>query len=286
MKKTKWMPVLACVFMCACDKNVVDDAIVTIDPTQKKEFTFSLQGDFVEMTRSLVADEKEMTDIWVLDYDGEGNLLQQLHQGDNTAEGFGQPSMSLAYGSHHLYFIISRGQSPTLNTSAKTISWIKPSDTFYKDYQLMVTGSTSGERTVTMNRVATRFRATIEDVMPENVATVTIAPATWYTGLNYQTGAPTTAVTNYVADLTIPNTYIGQTNTRLSLYCLSGAEVWNTDITITAKTSGNVVVGQATIQNVPLMANRSTDYTGKLFGQQNAIGFTLQEWAEPSVGTW
>ena len=48
-----------------------------------KKFTFTLKGDFStewQMTRGyLAADGKDLTDVWVLDYDSDGNLVQQVH---------------------------------------------------------------------------------------------------------------------------------------------------------------------------------------------------------------
>jgi hypothetical protein len=106
--------------------------------------------------------------------------------------------------------------------------------------------------------------------------------------LNYQTGAPITAVTDYTTVIYIPGSYIGQTNTLLSLFGFSGADQWTTAITITAKTSSNDVLGTAIIENVPFKANRSTDYSGILFGGQgNSLGFTLgSDWLNSYEGTW
>ena len=108
-----------------------------------KKFTFTMKGDFgspsfdddesqnsSRRASYLQADGRDMTDVWVLDY-VDGVLVQQVHQEDNTAEDFGKPVMQLAYGSHHVYFIASRGTNPTLNTTGGTVTWERPSDTFY-----------------------------------------------------------------------------------------------------------------------------------------------------------
>ena len=160
-----------------------------------KKFTFTLKGDFSDewkpVTRGyLAADGKDLTDVWVLDYDADGNLLQQVHQGDNTAEDFGKPVMQMAYGSHHVYFVASRGTTPTLNVGAHSITWEKVSDTFYKDYDVNVVATSNGNRAVTLERVVTKLRLTFTDAIPENAATINITPATWYKGLDYVTGEP------------------------------------------------------------------------------------------------
>ena len=45
-------------------------------------------------------------------------------------------------GTHHLYFVASRGVTPTVDNDAKTITWATVRDTFWKHYELTVTGGT------------------------------------------------------------------------------------------------------------------------------------------------
>ena len=269
-------------------EHVVED-VYEVDDVPMKKFTFTIKGDFTKtgMRGYLQADGKDMTDLWLFDYDDEGTLLQHAHQ-SNTGEDFGTPTLNLTYGSHHLYFVVSRGSTPTLDLDGKTITWTKPSDTFWKDYDVTVVSTSNGNRSVTLDRVITRFRATITDAIPDGVATITLSPASWHLGLNYTTGAPTTAVTTFSGVITLPTSYIGQTNTPLNLYGFSGTTEWTTDITITAKSSGNITVGSTTIEDVPLKANRSSDYSGTLFsGQSNNMGFTLNStWDNAYEGVW
>ena len=128
--------------------------------------TFAVTGDFElslkAMTRGeLTADGKAMTDLWVLDY-MDGALVGQLHQ---TAEDddFGTPTMALDFGSHHVYFVCSRGTTPTLSTEEHSITWATTSDTFYKDYSVTVASGSSSTRSVTLDRVATKLGITIAD---------------------------------------------------------------------------------------------------------------------------
>ena len=293
--KTKFLMALAVAMtLTACEKelngNVNESEWGGVESPSKK-FTFTLKGDFstdwVPVTRGYMqADGKDMTDVWVFDYMGD-ELQQQIHL-TNTDENWATPSINLAMGTHNIYFVASRGTTPTVNATNKTITWVKPSDTFWKDYEVTVVSTSNGNRSVTLDRVTTRFRATVTDAIPTSCASITIAPASWYTGLNYQTGAPVVAVTDYATVINIPGSYIGQANTLLSLFGFSGADQWTTTITITAKTSNSDVLGTAIIENVPFKANRSTDYSGTLFGgQDNSLGFTLgSDWLNSYEGTW
>ena len=58
-----------------------------------------------------------MTDLWVFDFVGD-DMVQQVHQ---TAERWGEPTMPLTMGTHHVYFVASRGVSPVVD--GQTITW-------------------------------------------------------------------------------------------------------------------------------------------------------------------
>jgi hypothetical protein len=289
------MMALAVCLMTACEKDITSDDVIKNEEglventANTKKFTFTLKGDFGntwKQTRGYMqADGKDMTDIWVLDY-MDGVLQQQKHL-TKTDEDWAAPTMNLAYGTHHVYFIASRGQDAALDAENKIITWSKPSDTFYKDYEVTVVSSSNGNRAVNMDRCVTRFNATITDAIPDGCSTITIAPSSWHMGMNFETGEPITATASYVAAINIPSSYIGQTNTLLTVFGFSSSTEWTTDITITAKTSGNVVLGTATIENVPLKANRSSDYAGTLFGQSNSLSLTLNtDWEASYTETW
>lgn len=69
----------------------------------------------VSYTRaSMVANGKQLTDLYILDYDKvTGKLLQVLHQ-TSMAEDFAEPSLNLDYGDHTLKGIATRSEAPTL----------------------------------------------------------------------------------------------------------------------------------------------------------------------------
>lgn len=295
MKKLFIMALAVGLTLTACEKAIeVPDGEasgVVEEPAKTKKFTFTLKGDFSEewkpVTRGyLAADGKDLTDVWVLDY-MDGELVQQLHQSDNTAEDFGKPQMSLAYGSHHVYFVASRGTTPTLNVGAHSITWEKVSDTFYKDYEVNVLATSNGNRAVTLERVVTKLRLTFTDAIPENAATINITPATWYKGLDYVTGEPCAVAESNMTTIDIPSTSIGQTGVQASMFSISTATEWTTDVTISSKTSADAVLGTATLTDVPLKANRVSDYSGPLFSAGGSMSLSLNgEWINPYEGTW
>ena len=293
MKKNVILLAGIAVMLAACEKNqVADDLNVTAaGENGQKAIVFNCEGDFTMTTESMTgrrameADGKAMTDLWVLDY-VDGQLVQQVHQ-TSTDEDFGTPTLNLDYGSHHVYFVASRGTAPTLSTEEHTIAWGTTSDTFYKDFQITVSAGTSSAHNVTLERVATKLTITINDAIVEGTAYVEITPQTWYYGLDYLTGEPTAAQTAAPRTINIPSTKAGVTGMTLNIFGLSSATEWTTDVTVTAKNQSDAVIGTANIEDAPFKANRVTNYAGNLF--VNAGGFTLalsSEWDDDYVGSW
>lgn len=287
MKKNLiWLAGIA-VMLAACENDMSNELAVNND---KKAVTFTCQGDFTMSTESMTraameADGKAMTDLWVLDYVG-GQLVQQVHQA-STDEDFGTPTLNLDYGSHHVYFVASRGEGATLSTAEHNIAWTKPLDTFYKDFQITVSAGTSSAHNVTLERVATKLTITINDAIVEGTAYVEITPQTWYYGLDYLTGEPTADQTAAPRTINIPSTKAGVTGMTLNIFGLSSTTEWTTDVTVTAKNQSDAVIGTANIEDAPFKANRVTNYTGNLF--VNAGGFALvlsSEWDDDYVGSW
>jgi hypothetical protein len=298
MKKV-FIMALAVAMLTACEKEIMnekaEDAVVVTDdqgnvlPTKK--FTFTLKGDFSDewkpVTRGyLQADGKDLTDVWVLDYMN-GNLVQQIHQDDNTAEDFGKPVMNLAYGSHHVYFIASRSQGATLDTENHVIKFGKILDTFWKDYSVDVVATSNGNRAATLDRVVTRLRLTFTDVVDAQAATINFAPTTWYYGWDYIAGAPADAKTDQVVTITIPDSEKGKAGLQANLFGFSGADVWTTDVAINSKKGDQTIIGQATLLDVPFKANRISEMSGPLFGTEGEMTLSLNgTWDTAYEGTW
>ena len=251
--------------------------------------TFACQGDFGNATftrGALTADDKSMTDLWVLDYVG-GTLVQQLHQVSTDAD-FGTPSLNLDYGAHHVYFVASRGEGATLSTDAHKITWTKPLDTFYKDFTITVSAGTSSAHSVTLERAVTKLTITINDEIPADIANIAITPVTWYYGIDYLTGGPTDAQVSAPRTINVGSNYVGTSGVvKTSIYGFSAATEWTTDVSVVAKNGSSDVIGTANITDAPFVVNRVTNYAGNLF--VNAGGFSLAlsgDWSDEYSGSW
>lgn len=293
--KRLFIMALAVATLTACEKEIITEEDATVSDgsaiEKTKKFTFTLKGDFSNdwkpVTRGyLSADGKDMTDLWVMDYVG-GQLVQQIHQSDNTAEDFGRPVMNLSYGTHHVYFVASRGASPVLNTTDGTITWSSVRDTFWKDYEVSVVSTSNGNRAVTLNRVVTKLMLAFTDAISNDAFSINFTPATWYYGLNYKTGEPTDATTSQTVVTTLPDSYKGQSGVVLSYFSISPSDEWTSNISLNSKDGDNHIIGQANMTSVPFVRNRQTEYSGPLFTSGGSMSLSLDgDWATSVTGTW
>lgn len=265
--------------------------------TPTKSVTFTIDGDFTisqsPMTRALEADGKSMTDIWVFDYQTTPNThsIQTqpsavIHQTSTDAD-FGTVNLPLTFGTHHLYFVTSRGRDAVINTTDATLTFVSVSDTFWKDHTITVTSSTATSSTVTLDRIATRLRVTVTDAIPEGAATLNVTPSTWYYGFNYTTGEPCAAATSQPIYVTLPSSVIGTTGVVASFFGFSASDQFTTDVAIDSKTSNGTVLGTATVTAVPFTRNTTTSVSGTLYAPVHTHSITVNaDWEDPIDMTW
>lgn len=286
MKQYIFTALAVAAILTACNSDDMHEA----DATSTTTITFSMTGDFQltahDFTRSLEADGKTMTDVWVLDYVG-GELKQQLHQTSDDAD-FGSPTMDLSLGTHHIYFIASRGAGAVLNTTAHALTFTSVRDTFWKDYEITISsGTSSGNRSVTLDRIVTKLKLTFTDAIPEGATTFNVTPLSWYYGVDYTTGEPSEATANGTITVNIPPSEIGLVNESVSIFGFSSVTEWTTDVSVDCKAVNNDVLGSATITAAPFVRNRVSEYTGPLFGDSGAMTLSLNAtWDDSYTGTW
>jgi hypothetical protein len=268
----------AAVILMGCTANVED---VAVEPQVAKTITF----DFVtNVTRGLSANGSEMTDLFMYDaVDGDYSQSQHLTPSMSTWDA---PQMTLGYGSHHLQFVASRGTGAVEDDESHTITWTKPSDTFWASMPMDVSEGGNETVSVVLQRVATRMRVTITDAVPEGATQIVVTPATWYYGINYATGAACDPRSEARA-IDIPSSYIGMTGMSVSIFGMSDADEWTTDVTIEAKNADGDILGRVVLNDVPFKRNRTTEYSGALFTNSGTFSITLDdEWDEPYQSAW
>lgn len=106
--------------------------------------------------------------------------------------------------------------------------------------------------------------------------------------LNYLLTGEPTEQRNMSREIAVPASCLGTTGElTMSIFGLSAADEWTTSIDITATDASGVTIGKASIAAAPFKRNRSTDYSGPLFGTSGETSVLLNnEWSEPYVGEW
>ena len=247
------------------------------DSMKSKTITFTFGEK--SSTRATLA-ELNITDLWLFDYMGD-NLQQTIHKTDD----FGSVSLPLDYGEHTLCFVASRGSEPTV--IAPTISWVKPSDTFWATLSMNVQPASSASQSVTLHRVATRLRIAITDEITSQMARLEVEPATWYYGLNVRTGEGTDA-RQQMRSVAIPSSYVGTTGQVSALFFgLSPSTDWQTDIDVKMIGTDESVLGHVTLPSARFAQNLTSIYSGGIIGAGKSVSITADDtWNDDNVQTW
>ena len=248
-------------------------------------FTFGDTFQMKAMTRAAIT-SLDLTDLWMFDYVGD-EMKQTIHQ-SSSDEGFGVLSASMGYGTHTIYFVASRGTTPTTDTEAKSITWAKPSDTFWANATVTVSPSSASSQAVTLSRVATRLRISVNDEVPAGAAKFVITPAQWYYGIDYTTGNGVAPSSNQPREVNIPSSYIGTSGQlAIAIFGFVPSSEWQTDITAALKASDESTLGSVTLEDVSLHKNITTAYSGGILGTSKAFTLTADDaWGDEEVHTW
>ena len=277
--------------LTACQQaDLSEDAIRQEQQEKTKKFTFHVKGafqaDYADMSRAAVRLEDNntacITDLWALDYaivPGESSpvLAQQVHQSPND-EAFGMVTMNLAYGSHVIKFIASKGDTPVLSASA--LSWAKVKDTFTLDYPVEVVASSNGNRAPELKRAISDLQISMTDVVPAEATAVKVKLSKHYKSLLLPSLA-TGESSEYENTFTLSSANIGKgLNFHTYTLCPS-SEAWKADVTVTAIGQNSTALSTFTIKDVELKQNRSTILKGEVFSRGSGFSILIDDtWDE------
>ena len=278
----RFMMALSAALLLACGEHEMTEELtagmIPSDSIQSKTVTFTFDEGRGGTRATL--QELNITDLWLFDYVGD-ELKQTIHK----TEGFDALTLSMDYGEHRLCFVASRGTDPTV--TAPTISWEKPSDTFWATLTMDVQPASSGEQSVMMKRVATRLRIGITDEITAQMARLEVEPATWYYGMNVRTGEGTD-VRQQMRSVAIPSSYVGTTGQVSALFFgLSPSIDWQTDIDVKMIGSDESVLGHVTLPSAHFAQNLTSIYSGGIIGAGKNFTITVDDtWNDDNVQIW
>lgn len=248
---------------------------------------------------ALTANGKDLTDIYILDYDKTtGKLLQVLRQ-MSTAADFAEPNLSLTYGDHTLKVVATRSLSPTLldadgslwslsdNTifsvaANKPVAWTseKTSDSFGTVQDVTVeAGKKDQTVSIRLERLVAKLVVKNTGSYPADCSTMQI-DLDEYRQFGWRTFDVIEAVKNQrVSDLA---DYVGTQGKTISYFVLAPKDGYTTDLTFTMNRKGSSTpYATIAVPNVKLERNRITTISGSYYSGQPTFSLLVDDtWSE------
>lgn len=256
----------------------------------------------VSYTRaSMVANGKQLTDLYILDYNkATGKLLQVLHQ-TSTAEDFAEPSLSLDYGDHTLKVIATRSEAPTLldadgslwnlqeNTvfavaddSNVPVVWTsdKTSDSFGASQDVSVGIGKDQTIHIQLDRIVAKLVLKNTGTFPADCSTIQLSLDEYKTW-NWKSFSVIEAAKNQrISDA---SQYAGKTGSTISYFLLvPKGDGYTTDISFQMnRKDSDKPYAAFTIPDVCLQRNRITTISGSYYDHEEGFFLTVNdEWEE------
>ena len=267
--------------LAACEKPILDDG--SVDGGSPGEanvvlhFTQSESGDFSSATRAAThadtpvatrAATRAATDITELCsrlnlavFNADGTKVKTVAQKEGDAS-YGTVALSLAAGTYQLVVIAHNGDGSATITSTGKVTFPnnKVTDTFYY-YGDLVVGSEKQSYDLTLTRAVAMFRLVLTDEsIPASVAKLKF----YYTG-----GSSTFSPAEGYGIVQSKQTEIRAVSEDgiYEIYTLPHTEEdVLTKLTVTALDANDNTVKERIFENVPVVRNQVTRYTGSFFG--------------------
>ena len=242
---------------------------------------------------ALTAEGKELTDLFIFDYDKEtGTLLQVLHQ-TSTSEDFAEPDLTLDYGEHTLKVIATRSTSPTLldaggedwtvsdnvltsvgESLPAVLTSAKTSDTFGAVQDITV-GTGKQSASIALNRIVAQLVVAPTDVYPDDAGDITTS-LDEYKAFSWQTFDVTEAVNNQrVYDASVN---AGKQNRSIAYYVLVPAQGYTSDVSfVVGRRGSDKPYAEILVPGVKLERNKITTISGSFYHHQKALSITVED---------
>lgn len=244
---------------------------------------------------ALTANGRELTDLYIMDYDRKsGRLLQVLHQTSMAAD-FAEPDLTLDYGEHTLKVVATRSSSPTLldaNGTAWTatanvltpvsasvpvaITAEKTSDTFGKQVDVAVGVGEAQTVSITLDRLVAKLVINSTDDFPADCSTIRLDMDEYKTFSLADFSVIDCVKNQRVTDVSALARTKG---TVINYFFLVPDGGYSTDITFTTNSTKGTPYSTITVPGVPLERNKVTTITGSLYNHEQGFSVSLNdEW--------
>ncbi len=194
----------------------------------------------------------------------DGEKVLKVNQ-KSEDEDFGTVSVNLSEGNYQVVVLIhSCSGNATISSPEKiTFPDHKVTDTFAYCADLAVDGDT--ESTINVERIVARFRMTMTDAIPDNVAQLQFA----YTGGSSTLNATTLlgCINSRQKEIrTVTDHVAGQV---FDIYSFPRSDSQGLNLTVTAMDANGNTVKANEYTKVPIAKNKTTSYSGTFFGNSS-----------------
>ena len=251
--------------LAACEKPILDDGPVDGgSPSEANvvlHFTQSEDGDFTAATRAATDITDLCSRLNLAVFNADGTKVKTVAQKEGDAS-YGTVALSLAAGTYQLVVIAHNGDGSATITSTEKVTFPnnKVTDTFYY-YGDLVVGSEKQSYDLTLTRAVAMFRLVLTDEsIPASVAKLKF----YYTG-----GSSTFSPAEGYGIVQSKQTEIRAVSEDgiYEIYTLPHTEEdVLTKLTVTALDANDNTVKERIFENVPVIRNQVTRYTGSFFG--------------------
>ena len=249
--------------LTACEKPILDDAAAVSDasPSEANVILRFTQFEQEAFTRAATDITSLCSRLNIAIFNSEGTKVKTVAQKEGDSD-YGTVALSLAEGTYQLVVIAHSCEGSATITSTEKVTFPnnKVTDTFYYYGDLVVTSETQNYD-LTLTRAVAMFRLVLTDEnIPSAVAkfkfyytggSSTFSPKDGYGCVNSkQTEIRTVAFDGVYEIYTLPHT----------------EEDVLTKLTVTALDANDNTIKERVFENVPVIRNQVTRYTGSFFG--------------------
>ena len=247
--------------MVGCEKPMIDELTGKVIPSDANVVLHFVQYQQEAFTRSATDITELCSRLNIAIFDAEGTKVKTVAQKEGDAS-YGTVALSLAAGTYRLVVIAHScdGSATITSTEKVTFPNNKVTDTFYYYGDLVVTAEKQSYD-LTLTRAVAMFRLVLtDDEIPSTVAKLKF----YYLG-----GSSTFSPKDGYGCVNSKQTEIRPVSTDgiYEIYTLPHTEEdVLTKLTVTALDANDNILKERVFENVPVIRNQVTRYTGSFFG--------------------
>ncbi len=251
--------------LAACEKSIIDEKTGKEIPSETNVILHFVQFEWAEQQEAFTRSATDITNLCsrlnIAIFDAEGRKVKTIVQKGGEAS-YDKEALSLAAGTYRLVVIAHNcdGSATITSTEKVTFPNNKVTDTFFYYGTLVVTDALQSYD-LTLTRAVAMFRLVLTDEsIPASVAkfkfyylggSSTFSPKDGYGCVNSKQTEIRPVSTDGIYEIyTLPHT----------------EEDVLTKLTVTALDANDNILKERTFENIPIIRNQVTRYTGSFFG--------------------